>query len=63
MAVWMHCLHSMVVRWQLRRLDEQADCIVDARRVALLRLQQIRHEQMRKQGALKIARSSLARRA
>lgn len=37
-------IRRMVIRWQLRCLDQQAECIIEARNHALARLMQIRRE-------------------
>lgn len=37
-------LRKIVLRWQLRCLDQQAESIIEARNLALARLMQIRRE-------------------
>ncbi|MFC7518718.1 hypothetical protein ACFQUU_27275 [Herbaspirillum sp. GCM10030257] len=44
MNEFIRLLHRMVIHWQLRSLDSQAERIVEARSFALARLMEIRRE-------------------
>ena len=41
-----------IIRWQLRNLEEQTKCILEARRHALARLMEIQRESVLKKQAL-----------